>query len=61
MCGVEPTGLADVTTYGDREPRYLPTGWPAGHHEHAIDPPTPERLANDGIAAIERMLKTAAE
>jgi hypothetical protein len=61
MCGAEPTGLADVTTFGDPEPRYLPTGWPAGDHEHAADPPTAEQLADRGIAAIERKLKIAAE
>lgn len=57
QCGVEPTGLVEVTQMEDDEPRYFPTGWPPGDHEHAIDPPSPSDLLDAGDRARERMLR----
>jgi hypothetical protein len=56
QCGAEPTGLAEVTAYGDLEPRYIPTGWPPGDHPHAVDPPTPAELQAGGYAALAQIL-----
>lgn len=57
QCGVEPTGLVEVTTLGDQEPRYLPTGWPDSDHDHAEHPPSPTELQDSGDAALGRVLK----
>jgi hypothetical protein len=56
QCGVEPTGLAEVSRLGDAEPRYLPTGWPPADHPHAFDPPSPSELLAAGDAALARVL-----
>jgi hypothetical protein len=61
QCGVEPTGLAEVTLMEDPEPRYLPTGWPTGDHQHDLVAPTAGQLAAAGDAARQRMLRIAAE
>lgn len=57
QCGVEPTGVADVQTFGDPGPRHIPTGWPVGDHEHSIDPPTPDELRTGADAALARILE----
>ena len=57
QCGAEPTGLADVRTFSDPEPVYLPTGWPPGDHEHAEHPPSPGELQQAGHRALRRILE----
>jgi hypothetical protein len=57
QCGVEPIGLADVRTYGDPGPVLIPTGWPAGDHEHAVTPPTPIELQAGGDRALARIME----
>jgi hypothetical protein len=56
QCGAEPTGLVEVTTLCEAEPRYMPSGWPEGDHEHAANPPTPAELQAGGDAALARIL-----
>lgn len=57
QCGVEPEGVAEVTTLGQAEPQYVPTHWPASDHAHALRPPTPEELVEDGHRSLRRILE----
>jgi hypothetical protein len=59
MCGVEPTGLAEITALNEVMPRFLPTGWPPGDHEHAVQPPTPGELEQAGHEALMRIRQAA--
>lgn len=55
-CGVQPDRLVDVTGLGDPAPSYMPI-WPGGDHEHAVDPPTPGQLVDDGHRILRRILE----
>lgn len=57
QCGTEPTGVADARTFGEPEPVLIPTGWPDGDHEHAVNPPTPTELVDAGDRIRARMLE----
>ncbi|MFV2094840.1 DUF6221 family protein [Micromonospora sp. LOL_014] len=64
MCGVEPTGLAEVTSFGDLAGGrrvVVSTGWPDGDHDHEVIPPSPGELAERGDRAARRILAIAAE
>ncbi len=61
QCGVEATGVAEITSLGDAMPRFLPTGWPAGDHEHEVTPPSPEELLARADRVMGRILAIAAE
>lgn len=60
QCGAAPTGLAEVTSFGDPEPRYVPTGWPDGDHEHDWVEPTPHGLLDQAAALREQRLRDLA-
>jgi hypothetical protein len=57
-CGVEPTGVVEVTSLDVGEPQYAPTGWPrATDHEHAERAPTPGELLAAGARALDRVIE----
>jgi hypothetical protein len=55
QCGVQPEDLVEVRSLGGPV-RFIPQ-WPAGDHEHAEKPPTPEELLNAGSATLLRILQ----
>jgi hypothetical protein len=57
-CGVEPIDFVEITSFGDREPRYLPN-WPGADHEHAETPPSPAQLEDPGHRALMRLRSQA--
>lgn len=59
LCGVEPLEVFETTTWGDAQPTYIAGRWPAGDHEHAVDPPTPGQLEQAGHAALMRIRAAA--
>lgn len=59
-CGVEPSGVIDITRFGDVEPRTFPV-WPAGDHDHAEKPPTPGELLAAGAKRFDRIMRMLAE
>jgi hypothetical protein len=62
QCGVEPLEVHDITTFGDLPDRkYLPSRWPPGDHEHAVQPPTPGELAEQGDRVAARIMAIGAE
>lgn len=61
QCGVEPLNVINTTGLGDPEPTYMPGYWPPGDHQHAVQPPTPGELAEQGDRVAARILAIAAE
>lgn len=57
QCGAEPYDVFEITRLGDPEPRYIPGRWPAGDHEHAVDPPTADELIERGQRAVDRIIE----
>lgn len=56
QCGVEPLYVVEVTTYGDPEPVYMIGRWPPGDHAHAVSPPTPQELVDEGYRTLLRIM-----
>lgn len=55
LCDAEPVRLLEITTLGEREPRYMPL-WPrSDDHAHADRPPTPSELEQAGHEALMRI------
>jgi hypothetical protein len=53
-CGVEPVDTAEIHS-GSGLVRTLPAEWPPGDHAHAVSPPTPDQLANEGRRILDRI------
>lgn len=56
QCGAEPLEVHNVQTLSDPGPVLIPGRWPAGDHEHAVDPPTPGQLVAEGHRILLRIL-----
>lgn len=57
QCGVEPLDVIEVTTLSQAKPEYVPGRWPPGDHPHALRPPTPQELVDDGHQRLRRILE----
>lgn len=61
QCGVEPLDVHEIATLSDPQPTYIAGRWPDGDHQHAVAPPTPSELADQGDHAVARILAIGAE
>jgi hypothetical protein len=60
QCGVEPEDVIVVRNFGGAVD-YIPDGWPAGDHKHAVRPPTPDELVMAGWAALDTVRQITLE
>ncbi|MEV2239503.1 hypothetical protein [Micromonospora sp. NPDC049891] len=55
-CGVEPDTVIEDWRLNQPHPDLI-YNWPAGDHQHAVTPPSPQQLEADGHDTLRRIME----